>query len=180
MNKKNIFKAIAIGGLVISAPLAIFAYQGNHFNDMNNKAFGFNSEMSELSNEDKLELAKERTQIMTNQITSVIDILDKEGVDTSELDSIIEDYADLTDFLNSIAVDEMTKEELRDAFFEVRPNREKMMELRSILRENFDKTELKEIREDFKDEMNELRKDYDLTEIDFSKRGYRGNHRNSN
>ena len=165
MNKKNLLGTLAIGGLVISAPLAAFAVSDNGTDSLENiNKKNFNSPMDDLSDEQRLEFMKEETQLKIDHTNTIINLLEEEGVDVSGFDSIVEDYAELNEFLNSVEVDDMTKEELREAFFDLRPDREGMRELRDALRENFDEDKLSEIREEFHSDMEDLREKYGLPE----------------
>jgi hypothetical protein len=168
MSKKKIFGTLAMGGLILSAPLAVFADSENEINQEEYKKID-KTEIYNLTEEEHLELMKEQTQLKIEHLTTIINILENEGIDISEFNSIVDDYIELNTFLNSVNVDETTKEELREAFFELKPDREEIRELKIILRNTFEKKELQEIRSEHKIKMDNLREKYNLPEI---------NHRN--
>lgn len=167
MNKKKLFGTIALGGLVISAPVAAFAYAGfgNDGSGFKNKDNNMQDQSNfDLTDEEHLEFMKENIQLKIEHANTLIDMLDEKGVNSEILKEEVLDYAELSMFLESVDVNEVTKEELREAFFDMRYDRENRDEMRTILHETFDEEELKEIRDEFKSEKDELREKYGLPE----------------
>lgn len=173
-NKKKILTTLAVGGLAISAPMAAFAFAGDNERNYAN----FTSPLAELTDEEKLSFMQEKIDLKKEHVEDLIQELDDAGVDTSGFDSMVDDYVELSAFLATVDVDETTRGELREAFFDLKPDREGMKELRETLRETFDEGELEEIKEGFKAEMDELRESYGLPEREGhdrkGPRGFRG------
>ena len=161
MNYKNkkMIGTLAIGGLLLSAPLAAFAHKGGPQTTLENEQL---NTFNELSDEEHLEFLKEEISLKLEHVSTLLSTLEEEGIDVSDFVIISEQYADLIEFLESVDITSTTKEELRETFFELQPQKEGMRELEVILRETFDREELRELKDNFKEEMDTLRETYNL------------------
>jgi hypothetical protein len=156
MKNNNITKkimTIALGGLLLSAPLAA-SYATQNSDDINNV------EKIQLTNEDHLEFVKAALDLQIEHANELINSVD-EDFDTDRLKAIVLEYAELEEFLDSVEVESMLKEELRETFFEFREeSKELSKEFKSIIKTAFNEEERESFREEFKADKAALKEEY--------------------
>ena len=120
--------------------------------------------LSELSDEERIAFIDESLAIKIAYLNQIVETLDEDGVDTSEVVLIIEQFEEMQQFLAEVDLEETSKEELREAFFDLRPERESAKLVREIVRENLSLDEIDALKEEFKAEKEALREEYGLPE----------------
>lgn len=178
ITKKGLIKVGTITTGVLVATSATFAAVSTSsdeagLNDIE-KTHKKMSPMNNLTVEEIVEIKSAMTQLKVNHLTEVISILDLKDVDTTEIEAILDDFKYLEEFLAEVDLDNTSKEELKDAFFELRPERESAKLVRDIVKENLSEEELEELKEGFRTDREELKEKYDLPEKKH-KKGFRGN-----
>ncbi len=162
MNKKKLIGTIAIGGLILSAPLAAFAYKGGF--DTEDR---FNSINEIVADEDHIEFMKQSIELQIDQANTLIEQLDDTSDEQKEeLELIIKEYAELEEFLESVDINEATADELRDAFFEVRETQHDLShQIRDIIQSSFTIEERIALRTELQTQMDALREEYGIENL---------------
>lgn len=175
MNKKKIIGTIALGGLMLGAPFAAFAFSGN--SQMNDNGSNQVNLLDEDTLNERLNFMQAALELQIEHANQLIDSLDSEDyVDIDRLNEIVLEYSELEAALSQID-DEALAEDLREAFFESHMDeRELSREFRDLIYNAFTIEEHEELRDEFRAEMDALKIEYDVPQRpDISERG---EHRN--
>lgn len=168
LNKKNLVKAGAIVSAAAVVSSTVFAATTSNTEDSTlSESEKVHKRMSPLMNltiEEQVELMNARTELKLTHLNEIITILDEKGIDTTLIGETVADFENLQQFLSEVDLDETSKEELRQAFFELRPDRESAKLVRDLVKENLTEEELGELKEGFKADKEELREKYNLPE----------------
>ena len=170
-NKKKTFAALTATGLVLTAPFAAFAY------DDTTQSFDKQKHpISDLSSEERVEFMKLKFDQQIEHATTLVHALDSDDdVDTDRLEEIIEEFAELESSLDELDVSSDSREDLRDAFFEIKEDaKELSFEFRDLIKDAFSVEEREAFREQFEADKNDLREQFGLPEKSHDKGDRKG------
>ena len=161
MSKKKIIGTIVLGGLMLSAPFAVFAFGSNNNQINNDSRLYINLNEEDLFN--RLEYMQAALGLQIEHANELITALDSEdNIDVDRLNEIIVEYAELEEVLATIN-DDALADDLREAFFEYQfESRDLSREFRDLIFNAFTIEEHNELREEFKAEMDTLRKEFGI------------------
>ena len=161
--------AIATGVILVGASAAFAASDNDAELSDNEKMHKKMHPLYNLTVEEVHEIQTAVVELRIEHLNEIIEILDEKDVDTTEIEAILDDFKYLEEFLAEVDLDNTTKQELREAFFELRPEKESAKLVKDVLQENLTEEELEELKEGFKADYETLREEYDLPEKKYKK-----------
>ncbi|MDA3854741.1 MAG: hypothetical protein PF569_00680 [Candidatus Woesearchaeota archaeon] len=147
-NKKKIIGTIALGGLMLGAPFAAFAFSGN----------------SQMSNQYSDEIVQDRiadhsamSELRIEHMNEIINALLEDDSDLDRLKEIVEEFIDLELTASELDLNDVQRQEMRDVFFEFREDsRELGKEFRNLIEDSFSEEELTAFGDEHRADMEEL------------------------
>lgn len=143
--RKKFIGLIALGGLILTGPFAVFALNSNTVNSsqFTNSNFNINNLDTNLINEpdyDKqIEKLEKEINAKISQANSLIKTMDESSVNIDELNNIISEYVRLETFLEEVQYEKQESDYLKEIFFEEKSEFINLSdEFRNILTANID------------------------------------------
>ncbi len=169
---KKVLSSIIMGGFILITPFtSVYSTSGDsgevlisNSNSKPNPKFALENRILNLNltKEEYLDYLNSDAQLRLDYANSLIEALEEEGVDVTNFSTILEDYSELLNYLNSVDLNSVAKEDLISTFFELLPQREGMDDLKKILRETFKRDDILELNANFKDSISELNQEFNL------------------
>ena len=172
-NKTRLIKVGAVvAGALVATSTAIFAIPTTMDTSTSNTFEKFKSKMMPLHNltiEERVDFFSDNIEFKINHLEEITTILNDKGIDTTDIETIINDFENMQQFLDEVDLDTVSKEELKDAFFELRPEKGSRDLVRDIIRENLTSEEIEELKEGFRANREELKEKYNLPDRKYMK-----------